>query len=395
MGITDRHGNALVKSLVANPIGMNYSERDYFRYLSTHDTRDVFIGAPVRSKVDGSLNVTISRRINNADGSFAGIVVSSVSMDFFRKLFESVQAKSGGVIGLVADDGTVLARSADSFGQRELGALLQAPPGALDYVSAGEVRRVGSYSRLSSYPMVALVARDSDDILREWYAEMRTQGAVVLCTLLVIAYLGYRLDQTNRETRRQALRDTLTGLPNRRCLEQAVAAEFRRAARRGEPLSFIMADIDLFKPFNDAYGHPAGDACLRAVATALAGVLRRPGDMAARLGGEEIGVLLPATDAAGAASVAQAVQKAILSLGIRHEGSPYGVVTLSLGVACCRPADATTTWQALAETADRALYEAKAQGRNAVVIDDGPPLAPSAAPENEARVTERRGTAVS
>ena len=70
---------------------MNYSERDYFRYLQSHDTRDVFIGQPVRSKVDGSLNITVSRRVNDRDGSFAGVVVTSVSMQFFRKLFETLQ----------------------------------------------------------------------------------------------------------------------------------------------------------------------------------------------------------------------------------------------------------------------------------------------------------------
>ena len=88
MGLTDKDGNAIVKSLVAHPVGLNYRERDYFRYLASHDTRDAFIGSPVRSKIDGSLNITVSRRLNARDGSFAGVVVTSVSMDFFRKLFE-------------------------------------------------------------------------------------------------------------------------------------------------------------------------------------------------------------------------------------------------------------------------------------------------------------------
>src|ERR1700730_11195790 len=115
MGLTDKDGNAIVKSLVPHPVGMNYRERDYFRFLSSHDTRDVFIGQPVKSKVDESLNITVSRRVNAKDGSFAGIVVTSVSMDFFRKLFETVQFKSGGFISLVADNGMLLASSPDSF----------------------------------------------------------------------------------------------------------------------------------------------------------------------------------------------------------------------------------------------------------------------------------------
>jgi hypothetical protein len=90
MGLTDKDGNAIVKSLIPHPVGMNYRERDYFQYLRSHDTRDVFIGQPVKSKVDGSVNITVSRRIRGKDGSFEGIVVASVSMDFFRKLFETV-----------------------------------------------------------------------------------------------------------------------------------------------------------------------------------------------------------------------------------------------------------------------------------------------------------------
>src|ERR1700686_1373125 len=136
MGLTDKDGNAIVKSLVPHPVGMNYRERDYFRFLSGHDIRDVFIGQPVKSKVDGSVNITVSRRINAKDGSFAGIVVTSVSMNFFRKLFETVQSKSGGFISLVADNGLLLASSPDSsFGDGELAALAAAPAGALEYLS--------------------------------------------------------------------------------------------------------------------------------------------------------------------------------------------------------------------------------------------------------------------
>jgi diguanylate cyclase (GGDEF)-like protein len=142
-----------------------------------------------------------------------------------------------------------------------------------------------------------------------------------------------------------------------------------------------MADIDLFKSFNDTYGHPAGDACLQAVSTALAGVLRGPGDMAARLGGEEFGILLPATDAAGAADIAWKAQEAVRLLRIEHDGSPHGIVTLSLGVAGRAPSD-TTTWGTLIAAADRALYQAKADGRDTAVIDDGPPLAPAPGPRD-------------
>jgi diguanylate cyclase (GGDEF)-like protein len=369
MGLTDKDGNAIVKSLVPHPVGINYRERDYYRFLSSHDTRDAFVGQPVKSKVDGSVNITVSRRVNARDGSFAGIVVTSVSMNFFSKLFETVQFKSGGFISLVADNGMLLASSPDSFGDGELAALAAAPAGALEYLSPKDsLNRVGASSHLPNYPMTAMVAQNSSAVLSEWYGQLRVHGVIVLSILMVIGVLGYRVDQANRAARLQALRDGLTGLANRRCFDETIEREFRRAARNVRPLSLIMVDIDLFKTFNDQYGHPAGDACLRAISAVMQGVLRRPGDMAARYGGEEFAILLPETDIAGAVQIAGDMQAAIRKLAIRHEAGPLGVVTLSAGVASWCPGRLTATPAWLVEAADAALYEAKALGRNTFTV---------------------------
>jgi diguanylate cyclase (GGDEF)-like protein len=383
MGLTDKDGNAIVKSLVPHPVGMNYRERDYFRFLSSHDSRDVFIGLPVRSKVDGSVNITVSRRVNAKDGSFAGIVVTSVSMDFFRKLFESVQFKSGGFISLVADNGMLLASSPNSFGDGagEIAALAAAPAGALEYLSPRDsLDRVGASNHLSHYPMTVMVAQNSSAVLSEWYGQLRVHGAIVLSILMVIGVLGYRVDQANRATRVQALRDELTGLANRRCFNKTIEREFHRAARNGRPLSLIMVDIDLFKTFNDQYGHPAGDVCLRAISAAMQGVLRRPGDMAARYGGEEFAILLPETDTAGAIQIVGEMQAAVRTLAIRHEAGPLGVVTLSAGVACWSPGRLTASPARLVEAADAALYEAKALGRNTFTVRPSIEIAAPAPP---------------
>lgn len=362
MGITDKDGNAIVKSLLRTPVGLNYRERDYFRHLSTHSTRQIFIGAPVRSKIDGSLNITLSRRIEASGGAFDGVVVSSVSMDFFRRMFETVEIGAAGAIALVADDGTVLASSRPTFGDDELAALRSAS-GVLEYTGPDGTRRVGSFRRLAHYPMVAIVAQDSSAILADWRNQVRNHAAIVVCILIALAFLGWRLEQATRHTRIQALRDTLTGLANRRCFNEAIDVEFRRAARKSEPLSYIMTDIDLFKNFNDAYGHQAGDDCLCAVANAIDSVLGRAGDMAARYGGEEIGVLLPETDVDGAVKIAERIQAAVTALRIPHASSPYGIVTISAGVAACVPTPVTSS-QSLIHAADRALYTAKAAGRN-------------------------------
>jgi diguanylate cyclase (GGDEF)-like protein len=369
MGLTDKDGNAIVKSLVPHPLGMNYRERDYFRFLSGHTTRDVFVGQPVKSKVDGSVNITVSRRVNAKDGSFAGIVVASVSMDFFRKLFETVQLKSGGFISLVADSGMLLASSSDSAGEGELAALTAAPSGALEYLSPRDnVARVGASNHLSHYPMTAMVAQNSSAVLDEWYSQLRVHGILVLSILTVIGMLGYRVEQANRATRLQALSDGLTGLANRRCFDDTIEREFQRTARNGRPLSLIMVDIDLFKTYNDQYGHLAGDACLRAIGIAMRDVLRRPGDLAARYGGEEFAILLPETDIAGAVQIVGDMQAAVQRLAIRHEAGPLGVVTLSAGVASWNPGSLTATSAWLVEAADVALYEAKALGRNTFTV---------------------------
>jgi diguanylate cyclase (GGDEF)-like protein len=377
MGLTDKDGNAIVKSLVAHPVGLNYRERDYFRYLAGHDTRDAFIGSPVRSKIDGSLNITVSRRVNARDGSFAGVVVTSVSMDFFRKLFESIQTKSRSSISLVGDDGLVLAASPAAFGGGGLAALAASPPGALEYLAPDGVRRVGSYNRLSRYPMIAVVAEDSARILAQWHAQLRVHAAIVLVVLAIIGALAWRVDQANRSARMQALRDGLTGLANRRCFNETIDREFGRAKRHWQPLALIMMDIDLFKSFNDRYGHPAGDGCLRAVGAAVQGVLGRPCDLVARYGGEEIAILLAETDLGGAINVLGHIQAAIRSLAISHEASPHGIVTVSAGVAVWTPGGRIATAAALVEAADAALYAAKALGRNTFTVD---PSAETSAP---------------
>ena len=135
--------------------------------------------------------------------------------------------------------------------------------------------------------------------------------------------------------------------------------------RSGElPLALVMLDIDYFKGYNDRYGHLGGDECLRRVSSALEGALLRPGDNAARYGGEEIAVLLPMTDIAGASVIAERIRAEIEALSIEHAGSPFGVVTVSAGVASFMPPRANREPTDLVAAADAALYLAKKQGRN-------------------------------
>lgn len=164
--------------------------------------------------------------------------------------------------------------------------------------------------------------------------------------------------------------DPLTGLPNRRFLDEVLAREWQRAIRNDYSLSVLMLDIDHFKQYNDLYGHTAGDACLCKVADELDVIMKRGGDFVARYGGEEFIIISPETDLEQAAELALTVQKSIESLFIPHEGSiTSDYVTGSLGVASVEPKKASGTSKCLIEHADRALYKAKDAGRNCFVLD--------------------------
>ncbi len=157
--------------------------------------------------------------------------------------------------------------------------------------------------------------------------------------------------------------DALTGIANRRRFEERFGQEWRRAIRARSPLSLIMIDIDGFKAFNDAYGHPVGDECLRQVASALADSLPRAGDSLARYGGEEFAVILPLTELAGAMKVAEQLRQRVEQLAISDQPSPFHVVTISCGVAVSLPTTSQLA-QDLIRLADDALYTAKQAGKN-------------------------------
>ena len=182
-----------------------------------------------------------------------------------------------------------------------------------------------------------------------------------------------KVEEQKAELENRANTDRLTGLANRHFLEAHIRSEIRRLLRRGREdgrpgrMAVAIADVDHFKLFNDTNGHMAGDACLRAVAEAIQWCIFRPGDMAARFGGEEFILVLPDTDEAGALVVAESVRAGVERVALPHTASPVsGVVTVSVGAAS---AEVTEGFQveALIEAADRALYAAKQAGRNRVV----------------------------
>lgn len=177
--------------------------------------------------------------------------------------------------------------------------------------------------------------------------------------------LEVSLQNSERRYRELANADALTGLANRRGFDERLEEEWSHAERRGRSLALLLIDVDLFKSYNDIYGHIGGDACLRCIAKVIAATLQRHSDVAARFGGEEFAVILPDTELETAFRVAESIREAVVTMNMPHSGNPDGISTISIGVAAGVPehnASVTT----LLTASDHALYRAKYLGRNRV-----------------------------
>jgi diguanylate cyclase (GGDEF)-like protein len=201
-------------------------------------------------------------------------------------------------------------------------------------------------------------------------AELRSDIDKHQRTLETLQHAKQRAEDLAQRLQLLSSLDGLTGIANRRHFDEGLDREWRRALRSRTTISLIMVDIDFFKPYNDTYGHQAGDECLKQVARLLKGYSRRAGDFAARYGGEEFAVVLSGTDGEGAREIAEEIRLGVESLGIPRESSRVkAVVTVSAGVAALTPVSGATP-DVLVRMADSALYQAKDAGRNRVAMAD-------------------------
>lgn len=397
--IYDKEGDWVANSRSTPPENLNNAGREYFVYHRTHADRGPHIGIPVKSRTSGRLLVPVSRRINHADGSFAGVALATIHVDFFSRFYDSLDIGQAGAVALVLENGTMMTRrpySPEMVGRNMLETELfraytaQGPVGMAFIKSAQDgVTRLNSFRRLANYPLFVSAALSKDEILANWWRETLWHSGGVLLLTLIIGFIGWRLvrqfqlqtrteaelrqardalETLNKTLNTLAMEDGLTGLANRRQFDVALDSEYSRAARTASTLALIMMDVDCFKQYNDIYGHAAGDECLQTIGRTIARVAsRRPGDLAARYGGEELAVLLPNTDVAGAVMLAERIRSAVRDLKIEHAGSADGFVTLSAGVDALSPvAGKAGQPKELVRAADKALYAAKTGGRNRV-----------------------------
>lgn len=399
-GITvySRDGRWLMSSNRAIPVGANSSDRAYFIHHRDNPSREPFIGLPIRSRANQEWVITISRRFNDAQGEFAGVVAVTLGVQNFLRLFGKIDVGQEGAISVTYTDGSLLVRY--PFREQDMGRNFSQSPiyakylvgrtvGTAAFTSTLDgVERLYAFRKSDKLPLVTTVALGKREALAAWQFEALLSLLVVCGLLGLTGAIGWlligamrrrgvaedelrvaqqQLLASNQQLERLAMHDALTGLANRRCFDETLAQESGRARRSAKPLALLMIDIDYFKRYNDHYGHLAGDACLQRVATLLAGCTRRPPDLLARYGGEELAVILPETDSAGAAVVARAMLERLNLEPIAHHDSPFAQVTVSIGIACASGADADSV-QSLVQRADAALYVAKEAGRNRLQI---------------------------
>ena len=390
--VLDRDGRVIETSKDNTALGLDWSDRDYFRAQRSFPNIGLFIAGPLLGRITHTPSIAISRRRPTSDGRFIGVAVGSIQLAFFEGLFASIHLPSGSSITLMKSDGTILTRV--PFRESYVGRRVQNDflmphadeAGTYQRISATDgLERLFAFHRIGGLPLYVTVGLSTREIFGTWRWEMLVIGTGFAILSALILLLGVTLsgelrrrNEAEHRLEELASTDYLTMLANRRRFDEVLDAEWRRGARARSPLSLLMVDGDFFKSFNDTYGHLAGDRVLRAIAQALRTCVDRPGDLVARYGGEEFAVLLPSTSGEGASIVATAIRAAIDAMHLVHVVSPSGQLTVSIGVACRTP-DASLSSETLVEAADAALYIAKGEGRDRVVLEgrSSPSLAAS------------------
>ncbi len=397
-------GRALITTIPEPNANYSAADRDYFALHRVNANHGLFIGAPIRSRMTGEWVISLSLRLNEADGEFRGVVLATLVIERFVDFYQTIDLGSEGVIGLVKRDGTILARS--QMAPENYAVNVSKSPVLRmindDGVTRGSmvltaildgVRRIYGFDSSAEYPIVVAAAVSEEQAIEAWKNRARQTwllSGIVLLLFVSLAWLIWRalmrqgqmeaslkgmhreLAEANQALEIIAGEDALTGLATRRRLDEALQAAFSSAAAQGQWLSFVLVDVDYFKRFNDQYGHPAGDEALRQVAAVLKRHAKRSADTTARYGGEELALILPGAESAPALAVAERIRADVEALAIANEGSPYATLTLSIGVASCVPGRDLPTPAALVAAADVALYAAKGAGRNRVMPGDAP-----------------------
>jgi diguanylate cyclase (GGDEF)-like protein len=381
--VFDASGQVTIDASSFDPRPENRADEEYFQIHRDNPDEGLFISRPMLHR--GAYAIVLSRRITNADGSFAGVVAGSIRFSYFHELFDRLTLDPGDTITVLRRDRTIIMRKPfdlDIIGKNLSTVRTWNPnnlPGGGSYAGQGPVDATPRLyvRRTSSGPLYVVVGKPLDAILRLWQREATRIGAVMIALILFVLgttfFLGREIGRRAKaedKLEELATTDALTGLKNRRKFDTEIDTEWRRAARGKTPVALLMIDADHFKSYNDNYGHQAGDQVLVGIAICISDSVKRAGDCAARFGGEEFAVLLPGTSATDAYAVAENIRRKVEL----WSEDPQVTTTVSIGVASMTPSGGLD-WCDLIAAADKALYAAKANGRNQTLVANIPQLA--------------------
>ena len=389
--VVDADGKVAADSRSMQPPRTSLADRnDFILHRDQPDAGLVVSEAIGDTLDDDDPSLAISRRRLSPDGLFAGIVIATLRLAYFKDLFANLDLGPNGAVALAHTASDLVLRQPHreidpdwAVASREVFEHYADEPAGM-FIARSDVdgvERLYAFHRIGSLPLTVMVAESVGDIFAPWWRKAAAIGSIllILCGATVVLCLLFRTEMLRRlaaEARLvrtagqlsvMAATDGLTGLANRRAFETELSQEWKRAARDQKPLALLILDADWFKNYNDRYGHQDGDEVLRQIASCIARCASRPGDLGARYGGEEFVVLLPDTDLPGASSTAHRLCEAVAALSIEHETSPLRHVSVSIGVAVAYPGPDESDRKLLRQ-ADAALYEAKRRGRARVCV---------------------------
>lgn len=397
--VIDRDGRIVIGR---DPVRAHPSlrERDFFIAQEPPTASGLFISRPYASVTRGGApSLGFSRRITLHDGSFGGVAMLAVNLDYFQLMVDSLAVGTGGAALVLQTDGTVVARNPPlKAGEPNnvahsptFGRMLAAKRGFYAARSPVDgVRRLYSFVRVPDTNLIVVFAPSYDDLLADWrhrslviaLLALLLSGAFTYVVWALVFVLRYRI-ALQAQISHLADTDALTGVSNRRSLDKSLERIWSACRDSGAPLSVLFVDADHFKAYNDDHGHAAGDEALKLIAHCLRAQTRPGIDTVARYGGEEFVIVLPDCGLAQALQVAERIRASIengapsvssaasaasaasASPPSHAAAKPMPPVTVSVGCSTLRPAAGGSAALAL-RAADRALYAAKDCGRNCV-----------------------------
>jgi diguanylate cyclase (GGDEF)-like protein len=375
---------------------LSIADRDYFQRLKADPNAGMVVSSPVMGKIAKKWVLVCARRIDLPNGQFDGVVYGSIVIDGMadRIAGKRLQLGDNDTVAVSTNAMMLIVRYINGHQDMQFVGQTRSVPAVDELLRSGaeegffsanspfdQVERIFYFERIAGQPMNLIVGLATADAMSGWRRETAYAALTTAIFALIVSFGSFLIYQgqvrklllvaelagSNQRLSDLSTTDGLTGIANRRRFDALLSEEWLRGIRNRQALALAMVDIDYFKNYNDRYGHPGGDECLRKVAQLLRQHVRRAGDFVARYGGEEFAIVCLATEGENARQLVERIRVSLEKAALPHETSPFGHVTVSIGVAAMVPGDGQRS-EILIRKADEALYAAKDAGRNRVVL---------------------------